>query len=206
MGGFIHKGYNELKEFMKTIEYNNFMAELTCNETKNRPAGPLAPSHTRVKLQRVMEDLGSDYINANFVGSPLYPKSYIIAQWPMENTIPTFWRMIWETNASVIVVLGDTDDKNNFWPEKEDYQLHPAVILGEWYTDSLYVRTDKVHPNTSGVEGLFEVSMVIHSYDDDVTEHLSLFHYSTWPQNGVPQSPVHVGHLFHHSLAARTRG
>lgn len=64
MGGFIHKGYNELTEFSKTIDYNYFMAELPCNESKNRAGGPLAPSHTRIKLQRVMEDLGSDYINA----------------------------------------------------------------------------------------------------------------------------------------------
>lgn len=64
MGGFIHSGYNDLMEFAKTIEYNNFMAALSCNESKNKVGGPLAPSHTRVKLQRVMEDLGSDYINA----------------------------------------------------------------------------------------------------------------------------------------------
>ena len=82
-----------------------------------------------------------------------------------------------------MVVLGDNEDKNNFWPQKGDYQLHPAVIMGEWYSDSLYIRTDKVTP-TSSVEGLFEVAMVMHSYDDDVTEHLTLFHYSTWPQNG----------------------
>ena len=28
----------------------------------------------------------------SFIGSPSYPKSYIIAQWPMEKTIPDFWR------------------------------------------------------------------------------------------------------------------
>lgn len=64
MGGFIHKGYDAITTFTKTIEYNYFMAELACNEKKNKVGGPLAPSHTRVKLQRVMEDLGSDYINA----------------------------------------------------------------------------------------------------------------------------------------------
>ena len=67
MGGFIHKGYDTITQFMETIEYNNFMAQLACNGNKNRVNGPLAPSHTRVKLQRVMEDLGSDYINAKYI-------------------------------------------------------------------------------------------------------------------------------------------
>ena len=102
---------------------------------------------------------------------------------PVKPVLYLTYRMVWETNASVVVVLGDNEDKNNFWPQKGDYQLHPAVIMGEWYSDSLYIRTDKVTP-TSSVEGLFEVAMVMHSYDDDVTEHLTLFHYSTWPQNG----------------------
>ena len=64
MGGFIHKGYDNVTSYAKTIEYNNFMAALVCNNDKNREGGILAPSHTRVRLQRVMEDLGSDYINA----------------------------------------------------------------------------------------------------------------------------------------------
>jgi protein tyrosine phosphatase/Ran GTPase-activating protein (RanGAP) involved in mRNA processing and transport len=201
MGGFIHTGYDSITEHAKTITYNNFMAELACNEKKNRKNGPLAPSHTRVKLQRVMEDLGSDYINANFMGSPSFPKSYIIAQWPTEDTNPTFWRMIWEVNARVIVVLGDGEGEKEFWPSKDNHQLHPAVIGGEWTDDSIFVRTDKVTPTS--VEGLMSVSMVIHSYDDNVTELVTLFHYPSWAFNGVPQSPYHIAYMFHKSLTAR---
>ena len=35
--------------------------------TKNRDGASLPSSNTRVKLQVVMEELGSDYINARFV-------------------------------------------------------------------------------------------------------------------------------------------
>lgn len=91
--------------------------------------------------------------------------------------------MIWETNAGVVVVLGMNEDKTNFWPNKDNYQLHPVVITGEWYNDSLFVRTDK--ELATSVEGLSEFSMTFHSYDDNITERLTLYHYSLWPHNGM---------------------
>lgn len=62
------------------------------NMAKNRPQAPLPPSNTRVKLKLVFEEVGSDYINASFVGSPSYPKSYIVTQYPLETTVGDFWR------------------------------------------------------------------------------------------------------------------
>ena len=37
------------------------------NTPKNRPGAPLPPSSSRVKLQLVFEEVGSDYINAKYV-------------------------------------------------------------------------------------------------------------------------------------------
>ena len=37
------------------------------NAPKNRPGAPLPPSSSRVKLQLVFEEVGSDYINAKYV-------------------------------------------------------------------------------------------------------------------------------------------
>ena len=91
--------------------------------------------------------------------------------------------MIWELNVGVIIVIGNCKGEDKFWPEKDEYQLHSAVIMGEWYDDSIFVRTDKVTPTS--IEGLTETTMVVHSYDDDITEKLTLFHYSQWPQNGM---------------------
>ncbi len=68
---------------------------------KNREAAPLPPSHTRAKLQLMYEEVGSDYINGSFVGSPSYPKSYIITQYPLDSTMGDFWR--WVGQVSYIV-------------------------------------------------------------------------------------------------------
>lgn len=92
-------------------------------------------------------------------------------------------RMIWELNVGVIVVLGNGEKEEKFWPKKNDYQLHPAIIMGEWSSDSIFVRTDKEAP--TNIEGLTEASIVVHNYDDNITEKITLYHYPQWPQNGT---------------------
>ena len=65
MGGFLHSGYNSvLAADSAGSEPDYQAASLPCNLSKNRPSSPLPPTHTRVKLQLVLEEVGSDYINA----------------------------------------------------------------------------------------------------------------------------------------------
>lgn len=65
MGGFLHSGYSAVLAATSTQENHDFQAgSLPCNSAKNRPLAPQPPAHTRVKLQLVLEELGSDYINA----------------------------------------------------------------------------------------------------------------------------------------------
>ncbi|XP_046914794.2 receptor-type tyrosine-protein phosphatase epsilon isoform X2 [Dermatophagoides farinae] len=47
----------------------------------------------------------SDYINASHIDSLLKPNAYIVAQGPNEKTMGHFWRMIWQQNIQVIVML-----------------------------------------------------------------------------------------------------
>lgn len=48
-------------------------------------------------------------INAAFQ-SILKPNAYIVTQGPMENTVTEFWRMVWQEQASCIVMLTKTFD------------------------------------------------------------------------------------------------
>ena len=96
--------------------------------------------------------------------------------------------MIWELRVGVVVIIGN--DNKPFWPENgDDYQLHPVVIVGQWFTDSLYVKVEKESP--TNVEGMTEIAMIIHSYDDDITERMTMFHYPNWPQNGKECTSVY---------------
>ena len=64
MGGFLHKAYQTLLSALQQQEHNTTIASLPCNAARNREGAPLASAPGRVKLQLVMEELGSDYINA----------------------------------------------------------------------------------------------------------------------------------------------
>lgn len=63
------------------ILYKSLLS-LPRNTPKNRPGAPLPPASSRVKLQLVFEEVGSDYINArcdsqivNELGNELHPQS-----------------------------------------------------------------------------------------------------------------------------------
>ena len=66
MGGFLHSGFNALKSSADSAGQQRpaTVANLPCNRSKNRVSAPLPSENTRVKLQLVLEELGSDYINA----------------------------------------------------------------------------------------------------------------------------------------------
>lgn len=75
-------------------------------ETKNRYANVIPLPETRVFLKPFDNDPHSDYINANYVTGPKNIRGYYIAtQGPMNSTVDDFWRMIWEQQCRVILML-----------------------------------------------------------------------------------------------------
>ena len=64
MGSFLHTSYEALGKFKPHPPHDVSYANLPRNNPKNRRGAPLPPGHSRVKLQLVLEEVGSDYINA----------------------------------------------------------------------------------------------------------------------------------------------
>lgn len=56
----------------------------------------------------------NDYINANLINGKLFglKHSYIATQAPLPSTFEDFWRMIWDYNSRIIVMLEALDDDN----------------------------------------------------------------------------------------------
>ena len=64
MGGFLHTGFEAVNKSRPHPPPDVSYGRLPRNGSKNRRDAPLPPAHSRVKLQLVMEEVGSDYINA----------------------------------------------------------------------------------------------------------------------------------------------
>ena len=101
-------------------------ANLPANKFKNRLVNILPYESTRVVLQHlnnVPETSGSDYINANFIDGYKYRKAYIATQAPLIETIDDFWRMLWEHNSTIIVMLTKLREMGRekcaqYWPSE----------------------------------------------------------------------------------------
>jgi len=101
------------------------VASLPENRGKNRYPNILPFDDTRVVLS-LAHGRGSDFINANWVcgidmHGDLDLHAYIATQGPLKHTIDDFWRMVWETEARSIIMLGREKEMSKikidrYWP------------------------------------------------------------------------------------------
>ncbi|KAI9872197.1 MAG: hypothetical protein M1830_001923 [Pleopsidium flavum] len=101
---------------------------------KNRYNNIWPYDHARVRLQGVPGG-GCDYINASHVKAAWTNKHYIATQAPMPATFEDFWRVVWEQNARVIVMLtaeseGGQLKSHPYW-KGGDYGLLKLKSLSE---------------------------------------------------------------------------
>ena len=92
------------------------------NRDKNRYTNVAPYDDTRVRLGRA----GGDYINASWVCGVADDESvdehaYIATQGPLAATVDDFWRMVWETGADTVVMLGrevegGVPKVDRYWP------------------------------------------------------------------------------------------
>lgn len=80
-------------------------ANLPSNKLKNRLVHILPFESSRVCLTPIRGVEGSEYINASFIDGYRYRTAYIAAQGPLQDTAEDFWRMLWEHNSTIVVML-----------------------------------------------------------------------------------------------------
>ncbi|KAF7405885.1 hypothetical protein HZH68_005254 [Vespula germanica] len=153
-------------------------ADLPCNRPKNRFTNILPYDHSRFKLQPVDDEEGSDYINANYVPGHNSPREFIVTQGPLHSTRDDFWRMVWESNSRAIVMLTRCIEKGR---EKCDHYW-PMDTLPVYYGDICVTILNETHyPDWSITEFML--------CRGDVKRIIQHFHFTTWPDFGVPSPP-----------------
>ncbi|VIO92014.1 Protein-tyrosine phosphatase containing protein [Brugia malayi] len=90
------------------------------NRTKCRYHDIICLDNTRVFLKPWPEDQG-DFIHANWINSELLDCPFICTQGPLNQTCGDFWRMVWQENVELIIMLCRTLEENRnkcaqYWP------------------------------------------------------------------------------------------
>jgi protein tyrosine phosphatase len=152
------------------------------NKTKNRYSNVLPPESTRVQLSNTGEE-GSDYINANYISGliPNSERAYVATQGPLMATFPDFWRMVWELNVSVIVMLTKEVENgrlkcDRYWPDIDE-----SLEAGN------FVVTLSDIEETS-MDELLERKLILLNIEKQESRPVLHLQYIAWPDHGLPVS------------------
>ncbi|KAF4522863.1 hypothetical protein B566_EDAN008183 [Ephemera danica] len=158
-------------------------ASLPCNKPKNRLVHILPYESTRVCLAPVRGLEGSDYINASFVDGYRYRAAYIATQGPMMHTAEDLWRMLWEHNSTILVMLTKLKEIGRekcyqYWPSDRSvrYQYFVVDPIAEYNMPQYILREFKVTDSRDGQ-----------------SRTMRQFQFIEWPEQGVPKSGEGTG-------------
>ncbi len=108
-------------------------ANMPANKFKNRLVNILPYESTRVCLSGESQT-GADYINANFIDGYKYRRAYIATQAPLLETCDDFWRMLWEHNSTIVVMLTKLREMGRekcaqYWPSDRSVRYQYFVVV-----------------------------------------------------------------------------
>eukprot|EP00040_Diaphanoeca_grandis_P029056 m.169200 g.169200 ORF g.169200 m.169200 type:complete len:2299 (-) comp31556_c1_seq2:16-6912(-) len=153
-------------------------SELPENASKNRYSNIKAFDTTRVHLKLINGDPSSDYINANFITSGSNAQRYVACDGPTPNTFESFWRMIWELETTLILVL--TKEMENGRRKCDRYW--PGVAQRQLRYNDIVVTVD----TTEDTESLC-VTRQFTLQRNNVVRTVKHMCYTAWPEEGVPE-------------------
>ncbi|XP_033836904.1 tyrosine-protein phosphatase non-receptor type 2a [Periophthalmus magnuspinnatus] len=175
-GGW-HNLYNEIRN--QASEYPYKVAKFPVNRNLNRYRDVSPYDHSRVKL----ESSENDYINASLIMMEEAQRAYILSQGPLRNTCGHFWLMIWEQCTKAVIMLNRIIEKGTekcaqYWPTPKDREMP--------FPDTGFV----VHLISEEVQSCYTIRVLeLQNTKTGESREIYHFHYTSWPDFGVPESP-----------------
>ncbi|KAJ3130100.1 hypothetical protein HK098_006159 [Nowakowskiella sp. JEL0407] len=161
-------------------------AKLAVNAPCNRYADVVPYNYNRVKLIQRPSSVGTDYINASYVGGFESCSRYIATQGPLETTIVDFYNMIIEQNSRLVVMLTPLVEKGRvkcekYWPEiGKELLLSKGAMVVKTVDESV----DQKIPD-------LVVRKIVVCWSDGVVvkeQEITQFHFVGWADHSVSAS------------------
>ncbi|KAH9508789.1 hypothetical protein Btru_050063 [Bulinus truncatus] len=169
------------KQFKLISEVRHAASEVgfsVSNKNKNRYFNICAYDHSRVRLQCKNSKDKNDYINASYIRGYSGEVEFIASQGPMATTVDDFLQMLWEQKVEVVVMLTKLVEDGKFrcekyWPDTNDawFGSINVLLLSTHHFSDYLIRRLKLQKENK--------------YSHDIVQ----FHFTSWPDNGVPESP-----------------
>jgi len=150
------------------------------NRGLNRYRDVYPYDHSRVHLE---SHAATDYINASLVEVDSINRRYILAQGPLPGTVGHFWSMVWEKNTKAVLMLNRVIEKgtikcHQYWPQVMGETIQCEEV-------GLSVENINAVPGEHYTTATLRIANLVTQESRDVIH----FHYTTWPDFGVPSCP-----------------
>eukprot|EP00066_Takifugu_rubripes_P009886 XP_003977261.2 PREDICTED: tyrosine-protein phosphatase non-receptor type 2-like isoform X1 [Takifugu rubripes] len=150
------------------------------NRNRNRYRDVSPFDHSRVKLKNTE----NDYINASLIVMEEAQRSYILTQGPLRSTCGHFWLMIWEQKTKAVIMLNRVIEKGSekcaqYWPRAEEQEM---TFRDTRFTVTLLSEDIKSYYTTRVLQ--------LENISTGEKREIYHFHYTAWPDFGVPESPA----------------
>ncbi|CAH7206401.1 receptor-type tyrosine-protein phosphatase V [Phodopus roborovskii] len=170
--------FEELKEVGR--EQPRLEAEHPDNTSKNRYPHVLPYDHSRVRLSQLAGEPHSDYINANFIPGYSHPQEFIATQGPLKKTVEDFWRLVWEQQVHIIIMLtvGMENGRvlcEHYWPANSTPVTHGHITI--------HLLAEESEEEWTRRE--FQLQHAVQQKQRRVKQ----LQFTTWPDHGVPEAP-----------------
>uniref|UniRef100_A0A8C7IWU9 protein-tyrosine-phosphatase n=1 Tax=Oncorhynchus kisutch TaxID=8019 RepID=A0A8C7IWU9_ONCKI len=153
-------------------------AKKSCNQPKNRYVDILPYDYNRVQLTSGNGETGCDYINASFIDV----RNTCLVIRPKEETVEDFWRMVWEQQSSIIVMVTRCEESNRnkcaqYWPSPErEVEIFEGFVV-------------KLNREEHCPDYIIRHLSLTNKREKSAEREVTHIQFTSWPDHGVPGEP-----------------